>query len=77
MDRDQYLAALLREQAGLMSFGDSRRLADVDAEIRRVKADARSTPPVGRSAVPLETAAVKPAETTSVEKPARRRGGQS
>jgi hypothetical protein len=76
MNDDQYLAALMRERAGLMSFGDSRRLADVEAEISRVKGDGRSTPPVGRSAVPLETAAVKPAETASVEKPARRRGGQ-
>ena len=76
MNDDQYLAALMRERAGLMSFGDSRRLAEVEAEISRVKGDARSTPPVGRSAVPLETAAVKPAENTSVEKPARRRGGQ-
>lgn len=62
---DAYLAALETEKAGYARYGREDKIAEVDAEIARVRKAADGASPEPEPEPEPETAAVEPPENTS------------
>lgn len=62
---DAYLAALETEKAGYARYGREDKIAEVDAEIARVRKAADGASPEPEPEPQPETAAVEPPENTS------------